>query len=84
MWQLPPVSEMKSDIFTRLVGTVKRKCDEEPYFQFDCGFTVPLKQIQFLIPNRTLKVGDKVSIKIEEIRVKPHEHEFKCSCGAEQ
>lgn len=49
--------------------------------EFECGFVLPRKEVQFLTPAYILGTGDKISFTISDVRVLQHTHEFQCSCG---
>lgn len=52
------------------------------YAEFECGFVLPRKEIQFLTSAQVLQTGDKVSFEVRNVTVDKHTHRFECKCGA--
>jgi hypothetical protein len=72
------VNPIKSNFPKSLHG----KVTERRNFRFDCGFEIPLTQIEGLIDER-LKPDDQVILKIDTVYVeRSHKHNYRCTtCG---
>jgi len=69
------------DFALRKTESLHGKFINNDVFKFDCGFEIPASQVSNLIFGYCPTVGNEVTFYIKEIKVKKHEHEFKCYCG---